>query len=118
MNIIDLNAQVKAGEVGWVLGLGKALIKDESLELAFYNNVGGEANNPLHHHNLSTERLLVIKGGLLLEIEGQPQPVGAMEMVCLPPGTAHRIISYQEGTIALNLRNSRMGAVGHLPEDR
>jgi len=118
MKLINLTELVESGDVKWVLGQGKALVQDESLELAFYNHVNGEANNSLHHHNLSTERLLIIKGGMLLEINGKEYSIGEMELICIEPGEEHRIISYQEGTYALNMRNSKLGAVGHLVEDR
>lgn len=119
--IADLDV-VKKDTVAWVTGLGKAPIKDELLEVAFYNGVSGEANNPLHTHAFSTERLLVIEGGMTVEItddsEGEKINLRPLQMIIIPPGWRHRIVKYEKGTIALNLRNSKEGVVGHLPEDR
>lgn len=126
VSVVDLSDVVKNGTVGWVTGLGKALFKDELLEVAFYNGVSGEANNSLHMHNFSTERLLVITGGITVEItddsEGEIIELGPWQMLTIPPASAlrlrHRIVKYKKGTFALNLRNSKEGAIGHLLEDR
>lgn len=120
--IVDLSV-VKDGTFAWVVGMGKAPIKDELLEVAFYNAVSGNANNPLHVHVFSTERMLIIEGGMTVEIIDE---VGAsreinlcpQQMIIIPPGSKHRIVKYENGTTALNLRNSKEGAVGHLPKDR
>lgn len=116
--IIDLKKLVEQGTVGWVTGLGRAPHKDPLLEIAFYNNVTGDAKNPPHPHTMSTERLLIIQGGMTVKTEEETFHIGPLQMISLPPGLKHNIVSYDPGTIALNLRNSPMGAVGHLPEDR
>jgi mannose-6-phosphate isomerase-like protein (cupin superfamily) len=118
ISVINLAKEIPTGKVGWVTGLGKAPHPDPLLEIAFYNQVTGEANNPPHPHKLSTERLLVIKGGMTIEVEGKEYWVGPFQMISIPPGLNHHIVSYDKDTIALNLRNSPQGAVGHLPEDR
>lgn len=120
--VADLSV-VKEGMVAWVVGMGKAPIKDELLEVAFYNAVSGDANNPLHTHVFSTERLLIIEGGMTVEIidengKGREINLCPRQMIIIPPGKKHRIVGYNKDTIALNLRNSKEGAVGHLPEDR
>lgn len=116
--VIDFAKEISIGKVGWVTGLSKAPHQDPLLEIAFYNQVTGKANNPPHAHKLSTERLLVISGRIIIEVEGKEYQVSPFEMISIPPGLNHHIVSYDKNTIALNLRNSPQGASGHLPEDR
>ena len=116
--LIDLEQGIPRGSVGWVTGLCRAQHQDPLLEIALYNDMAGNANNPLHTHKLSTERLLVISGGMTVEVEGEEFWVGPFQMISIPPGLSHHIVFYDKGTVALNLRNSPQGAVGHLPEDR
>ena len=82
--IIDLEKEITKGTVNWVTGMGRAPHQDPLLEIAFYNNVSGNAKNPPHAHALSTERLLVIEGGMTLNVEGETMHVGPFQMILIP----------------------------------
>jgi mannose-6-phosphate isomerase-like protein (cupin superfamily) len=118
IKIIDFLKEVKRGEGKWVVGMGKALHKDEILEIWFCNKADGEPKNQNHEHNLSMERFLVINGGVTIQIEGKEIFIGPLQMVSIPPGVKHNLVKFLPETTMLNLRNSPWGAVGHLPEDR
>lgn len=118
IEIIDLRSLTHEKEVGWICGLGKARFQDPILELAFYNRVSGDARNPVHYHKLSTERLLVIEGGIIVMVQDKKHTVRPFQMISIPPELEHQIVEYLPDTVAFNIRNSPKGAVGHLPEDR
>lgn len=62
-----------------------------------------------HYHPYSEEFLYVVRGAIVVDLDGEPHPVGTEEALLIPPGTRHRLrntaageaqVVYQLGPLA------------------
>jgi len=62
-----------------------------------------------HYHPYSEEFLYVVRGAIVVDLEGNPHPVDTEEALLIPPGTRHRLrnpgttpasVVYQLGPLA------------------
>ncbi len=62
-----------------------------------------------HYHPYSEEFLYVVRGAIVVDLDGDPFPVGTEEALLIPPGTRHRLrnpgqveatVVYQLGPLA------------------
>ncbi len=66
--------------------------RSERLQI-WYNNSGERwADDMPHAHQESDECFIVLKGSLLVEVEGEQFVVGPREFCCFPRGVFHSII--------------------------
>jgi mannose-6-phosphate isomerase-like protein (cupin superfamily) len=66
--------------------------KSERLQIWYNNTATGWADPTPHLHTDSDECFIVLKGSLLIEVEGERYTVAPGEFCCFPAGVYHSII--------------------------
>lgn len=71
----------------------------------WYNNTEGTWADPAaHYHRESDEVFIVLKGSMLVEVEGEPFLIREREFCCFPAGVNHRIIEVYPPVESLMIR--------------
>jgi len=66
--------------------------QSEKLQI-WYNNTDGHWQDPnLHYHTESDECFIVLRGKLVVEVEGQRYTIGPREFCCFPAGVYHAVV--------------------------
>jgi mannose-6-phosphate isomerase-like protein (cupin superfamily) len=67
-------------------------IASERLQIWYNNTVETWADPGLHVHTDSDECFIVLRGSLLVEVEGERVMIGPREFCCFPRGVYHSIV--------------------------
>ena len=79
--------------------------KSERLQIWYNNYAEGTWRDPAPHmHQESDECFVVLKGNLLVEVEGERFTVGPREFCCFPRGVYHSIIEVHPPLETLMIR--------------
>jgi len=66
--------------------------KSEEIQI-WYNNTEEEwTDNSPHYHTLSDECFVILKGSLIVEVEGKQMTINEREFCCFPKGIVHSVI--------------------------
>ena len=78
--------------------------RSEQLQIWYNNTEEGWRDPAPHAHRESDECFIVLKGALLVEVEGERFTVGPREFCCFPRGVYHSIIEVQPPVESLMIR--------------
>ena len=71
----------------------------------WYNNTEEEWVDPLPHaHQESDECFIILRGSVVVEVEGERFTIGPREFCCFPRGVYHQVVSVQTPAETLMLR--------------
>jgi mannose-6-phosphate isomerase-like protein (cupin superfamily) len=71
----------------------------------WYNNTGDGWADPLPHaHGESDECFVVLRGSLVVEVEGQRHTISPREFCCFPAGVYHSVVAVQPPAETLMIR--------------
>jgi mannose-6-phosphate isomerase-like protein (cupin superfamily) len=72
----------------------------------WYNNTQEAWSDPLPHaHKESDECFVVLKGSIIVEVEGERFTIGPREFCCFPQGVFHQVIAVHPPVESLMLRS-------------
>lgn len=78
--------------------------RSERLQI-WYNNTAEAWHDPAPHlHRESDECFIVLRGTLIVEVEGERFTVGAREFCCFPRGVYHAIVAVHPPVESLMIR--------------
>lgn len=84
--------------------LNDIAFKSEKLQI-WYNNTEGTWTDPTsHYHTESDEIFVVLKGSILVEVEGEQFVVGERDFCCFPAGVNHSVIEVYPPVESLMIR--------------
>jgi mannose-6-phosphate isomerase-like protein (cupin superfamily) len=78
--------------------------KSDKLQIWYNNTEGTWADPTPHYHTESDEIFIVLKGSLLVEVDGERFVVGEREFCCFPAGVNHCIIEVHPPVESLMIR--------------
>lgn len=78
--------------------------RSERLQIWFNNTLEGWADPRPHYHTDSDEIFIVLKGSMLVEVEGRRLIVGPREFCCFPAGVYHSVIEVYPPVESLMIR--------------
>lgn len=78
--------------------------KSERLQIWYNNTVEGWADPKPHYHTDSDEIFVVLKGSMLVEVEGEQFTIGPREFCCFPAGVFHSILEVYPPVESLMIR--------------
>ena len=90
-----LTGRVPPTEVGF---------QSERLQIWYNNTEKGWADDGLHAHLESDECFIVLRGRIVVEVEGERFTIGAREFCCFPRGVFHRIVEVDTPVESLMIR--------------
>ncbi|HEU0026878.1 MAG TPA: cupin domain-containing protein [Ktedonobacterales bacterium] len=79
--------------------------QSERLWVWYHNTDEGWVEPVPHLHQSSDECFIVLRGSLIVEVEGERHTVGPREFCCFPAGVYHRIVEVQPPLESLMLRS-------------
>lgn len=78
--------------------------KSGKLQILYNNTVKGWADPAPHYHTESDEIFVVLRGSMLVEVEGERFLVSEREFCCFPTGVSHSIIEVYPPVESLMIR--------------
>jgi mannose-6-phosphate isomerase-like protein (cupin superfamily) len=79
--------------------------QSERLWIWYHNTDEGWVEPIPHMHQSSDECFIVLRGSLVVEVEGERYTVGPREFCCFPAGVYHRIVEVQPPLESVMLRS-------------
>jgi mannose-6-phosphate isomerase-like protein (cupin superfamily) len=79
--------------------------QSERLWVWYHNTDEGWVEPVPHMHQSSDECFIVLRGSLIVEVEGERYTVGPREFCCFPVGVYHRIVEVHPPLESLILRS-------------
>jgi mannose-6-phosphate isomerase-like protein (cupin superfamily) len=76
----------------------------ERLQIWYNNTAEGWADPEPHYHRESEECFIVLRGTIIVEVEGQRRAVGPGEFCCFAPGVWHAVVAVQPPVESLMIR--------------
>lgn len=74
------------------------------LQIWYNHTTESWSDGELHAHQESDECFIVLRGSLLVEVEGQRVVVGAGEFCCFPAGVYHQVVNVYPPVESLMIR--------------
>lgn len=78
--------------------------QSERLQIWYNNTAEGWVDAMPHAHQHSDECFIVLRGSIIVEVEGKRLTVGPREFCCFPQGLYHRIIEVHPPVESLMIR--------------
>jgi len=77
----------------------------EKLQIWYNNTDQPWADDGPHAHQQSDECFIVLKGALIVDVEGERRTIGAGEFCCFPAGVFHAVVGVQTPAETLMIRS-------------
>ncbi len=91
--------------------------RSERLQISYFQTTESWQDPLPHAHQSSDECYLLLRGSLILEIEGERVTLGPREFCCLPSGTYHQVVEVSPPIECLILRGPSVADKRYLLPD-